>query len=169
MTELWKFMVLERNHVLHGLAWWLWCMAVKEGSWAFRRQLNDLHSHDWSRLSIPGFAHAMSWHFHKVIKPENEPPSWIFVFADKMTKWGRSGHLYRVKGPILPIDGLRSKGFHRRGAPESQDPAWADLSFMEVVVSILALIIATYLSNCDDRRRQHQRACISLQTSAIEA
>ena len=46
MTELWKFMVLERNHVLHGLAWWLWCMAVKEGSWAFRRQLNDLHSHD---------------------------------------------------------------------------------------------------------------------------
>ena len=30
------------NHVLHGLAWWLWCMAVKEGSWAFRRQLNDL-------------------------------------------------------------------------------------------------------------------------------
>ena len=46
MTELWKFMVLEQNHVLHGLAWWLWCMAVKEGTWAFRRSLNELHSHD---------------------------------------------------------------------------------------------------------------------------
>ena len=67
------------------------------------------------------------------IKPENEPPSWIFVFGDKITKWGRSGHLYRVKGPILPTDGLRSKGFHHRGAPESQDPAWPDLSFMEEV------------------------------------
>ena len=67
------------------------------------------------------------------IKPENEPPSWIFVFGDKMAKWGRSGHLHRAKGPILPIDGLRSKGFHHRGAPESQDPAWPDLSFMEEV------------------------------------
>ena len=56
------------------------------------------------------------------IKPENEPPSWIFVFGDKMTKWGRSGHLYRAKGPILPIDGLRSKGFHHRGAPEPRAP-----------------------------------------------
>ena len=52
---------------------------------------------------------------------------WIFVFGDKMTKWGRSGHLYRVTGPILPIDGLRSKGFHHRGAPESQDPARSSL------------------------------------------
>ncbi len=56
----------------------------------------------------------------------NEPPSWIFGFGDKMTEWGRSGHMCRVKGPILPIDGLRSKSFNHRGAPESQDPAWSN-------------------------------------------
>ena len=96
-------------------------MAVKEGSWAFRRQLNDLHSHDWSRLSIPGFAHAMSWRFHKA---ENESPFWIFVLGIKITEWGRSGYWNRVRGPILPPDSRRSNGFHHGGVQWPQDPAW---------------------------------------------
>ena len=57
--------------------------------------------------------------FSSHIKPESEPPFWIFVFGDKKAKWGRSGHLYRAKGPILPIDGLRSSGFHHRGEREN--------------------------------------------------
>ena len=130
MTELWYFFVLERNHVLHGLAWWLWWMAVKEGSWAFRRQLNDLHSHEWSRLSIPGFAHAMSWRFHKA---ENESPFWIFVLGIKIAEWGRSGYWNRVRGSILPLYSRRSKGFHHEGAPGSQDSVWATFYWLEVV------------------------------------
>ena len=46
MTELWKFMVLERNHVLHGLAWWLWCMAVfvDTTKWSNRAHAVDPHA-----------------------------------------------------------------------------------------------------------------------------